>query len=213
MGKTTAASLGTGTTALYCSDACAPLSNQRSAQGGPLGQAGRSPPIQPDIVVKNICAYCLATLGDTEPLADERVSHGICSDCERHFSRQLDGLSLGEYLDDFPHPVIAIDGDGRVLAANQQMAARLGVEQRELRGLLGGNVLECARARLPGGCGQTVHCSACTVRLALRHTIDTGESLYRVPAYVKRAGGRLDLWISTRSVGDVVKVVIGDRAA
>jgi PAS domain-containing protein len=147
-------------------------------------------------------------MGDKEPLDDSSISHGMCEPCSDHFSRLQDGLSLGEYLDDFPLPVIAVDGDGRVLAANQQMATLLGKEQRDLAGLLGGDVMECAYARLPEGCGKTVHCETCAVRLAVMRTLETGEPQQRVPAFVQRDEGRLDVWISTSPVGRTVRVVI-----
>ncbi len=158
--------------------------------------------------MKVVCSYCQSHINDKAPLDDERISHGMCPACEEHFGQQLDGLSLGAYLDNFPHPVIAVDGDGRLLAANRQMGELLGKPQQELAGLLGGDAFECCYARLPGGCGHTVHCETCTIRRAVRHTGDTGEPLHRQRAYVDRRDGRLDVLISTYLVGDVVKVVI-----
>jgi len=93
-----------------------------------------------------------------------------------------------------------------VLAANQLMADALHKSDRELFGLLGGEVLECARARRSEGCGRTVHCATCPVRSAVIHTAETGESCERVPAYLELADGRKSLVISTELLQGAVLV-------
>lgn len=155
-----------------------------------------------------ICSYCRKALGTKPPLEDDSVTHGMCPGCQEHFRRQWSGLSLGEYLDAFDRPIVVVDAEGRVVAANQQLADLVGRSQRELSGLLGGEAMECQYSRLPGGCGRTVHCQTCTIRNAVSQTLETGEPLDRVPAWLDQQEGRVSLRISTLLVQGVVRVTI-----
>ncbi len=147
--------------------------------------------------MKVICSYCREDMGQSPPLEDDSVSHGMCPPCSDYYTEQWSGLSLGEYLDRFELPVLVVDPDGRTLAANQIMSDALHKSEREIFGLLGGEVMECAHARLPGGCGKTVHCSICTIRKAVMHTMTTGEPCKHVTAYLERSDGRQRLVISS----------------
>jgi hypothetical protein len=80
--------------------------------------------------MKVICSYCRTSLGEKEPLDSDLVSHGMCEECVEYFTRQWDGLPLGEYLDRFESPVLVVDKDCRILAANQGMADMLGKGER-----------------------------------------------------------------------------------
>lgn len=155
-----------------------------------------------------ICSYCRENLGTKAPLEDESITHSMCAGCEEHFRRQWEGLSMGEYLDAFDQPVVVMEGEGRIVAANLPMAELLGKPQRALFGLLGGEALECQHARLPEGCGRTIHCETCTIRRNVTRTLETGEPLERVRAYLDRDDGRIALQISTRLVEGVVQVVV-----
>ena len=158
--------------------------------------------------MKIVCSYCERDLGEKEPLDDPMVSHGMCPACHAHFRRQWRGLSLSEYLDAFPCPVVVVDEHVRTIAANRPMAELLGRAPEDLFGLLGGEALECAHARRPGGCGKTVHCRTCTIRNSVATTFETGEPRLRVPASIARPEGPLDCLISTHKRGPVVQVVI-----
>lgn len=156
-----------------------------------------------------MCSYCKKELGEVEPLDDTRVSHGMCQECVEHFSRQwLGGQRLGEYLDKYDKGVIVVEPGGRVVAANTPMARMLNKTDREVFGLLGGEAMECQYARLPGGCGETVHCQTCTIRNRVQQTLATGESQIRVPAHLTREDTTLHFLISTRLQGEFVEVVI-----
>jgi hypothetical protein len=141
-----------------------------------------------------ICSYCRQKLGEKRGLG---ISHSVCEPCLEHFTKQWEGLNLAEYLDGFDAPVLAVDGDARVIAMNDAMASRLGKPKDQLVGLLGGEVMECSHARLPEGCGKTIHCKACTIRLTINQTIATGQPQERVPAYVMQGKVKLSLCIST----------------
>jgi len=108
---------------------------------------------------------------------------------------------------------MVVDGDGRIMAANQMMADMLGKSDREFFGLLGGEAMECAYARLPGGCGGTTHCPTCTIRQTVLRALETGEPQMRVPAYLNRDDGRMSLTISTWKRDGVVTVRIDEVAA
>lgn len=153
-----------------------------------------------------MCSFCHAPLGEKPPFEKTDISHGACPACLEHYERQWDGLSLAEYLDDFGFPIAVVDQAGRFIAVNDAMADRLGRPARELTGLLGGEAMECVWARLPEGCGRTVHCETCTVRRTVRRAFETGEPQMRVPAWVQQDAGRMDVLVTTRRIGPAVRV-------
>ena len=158
--------------------------------------------------MKIICSFCRVDLGEKEPLDGDSVTHGMCDACSDHFGRQWDGLDLGEYLDRFDRPVLAVNRDGRIVAANQPMADMLGRSERRFFGLMGGEAMECLYSRLPEGCGNTIHCETCTIRNTVMEVRETGEPREGVPAYVDREGGRVWLTISACERDGIVLLVI-----
>ena len=160
-----------------------------------------------------ICSYCRGEIGEKEPLDDNRTTHSMCAECVEHFSKQWDGLKLGKYLDSFEAPVLVVNAEGRTVAANQRSADMLGKCERDLYGLLGGEVMECVYARLPEGCGRTIHCKTCTIRITLMSTMETGEPRVRVPAYLDQERGRVQLMISAFKEGSLVRVVIEELSS
>jgi hypothetical protein len=138
----------------------------------------------------------------------------MCPSCYEHFKRQFTGQTLGEYLDRFDLPVLAVDEEGRILASNQKMAERLGRSNRDIFGLLGGEAMECARALLPGGCGKTLHCDVCTIRMTVKATRETGEPQVEVPAYITRNNGQREpLLISTELRDGAVIITLHELPA
>ncbi len=105
-----------------------------------------------------------------------------------------------------------VEGEGRVVAVNRSACDFLGRQASELVGLLGGEAMECAHARLPEGCGKTVHCTTCAIRNSVTWTHQSGEPLLRVPARLRRGAASLDLLVSTAQVGNLVHVTIEQRA-
>ena len=160
--------------------------------------------------MKVICAWCHQELEPGPHHTGDQgteVSHGICPSCKDYF---LSGKrpTLGEFLDRLAVPVLVVDSEGEIVLANQHALGVLGKDLDSVQGYRGGDDMECAYARLPGGCGQTVHCKACTIRNSVMKTFDTGQSLHRVPAYLNRWVGnekiRIELLISTEKVADTV---------
>lgn len=160
-----------------------------------------------------VCSYCGCTISGSGPREPLQVSHGICEDCYQHYSRQWDGLTVGEYLDQFEAPVALISAEGRILAANQRFADRLGRPARALHGLLGGDALECDHARRPGGCGKTVHCQTCTIRNLVNETLATGVPRVGVEAYLEQPHHVLRMRLGARRAGDAVIVILESMEA
>ena len=159
--------------------------------------------------MKTVCSYCGAVLESSATESEsDLVSHGICRPCYDHFSRQWSGLSLGEYLDSFECPVLVVESSGRAVAANAKMAAMLGKPERDIFGLLGGDAMECVYARLPQGCGKTVHCATCAILLTATQAFETGVAQREVAASLTQEGGTIALIISAIPENDFVRVEI-----
>lgn len=92
--------------------------------------------------------------------------------------------------------------------ANSQALGILQKEMPEIVGRKGGDVFECAFAKFPQGCGNTVHCDACTIRNTVMDTMLSGNSHLRTPAYLIRGlpedNQEIKFLISTEKVADVV---------
>lgn len=160
-----------------------------------------------------VCSYCRQVIRHDPGTSVKEVSHGMCHSCAEHFGKLWNGMSLSEYLDGLPDPVLVVDGDGRVVGLNERLALRLGRDGRDLRGLLAGEAFACSRSRLPEGCGKTVHCRECTIRLAVTHVRDTKRDLVRAPAWLQTKQGRVSLLISVRPEQGLVKVTVEEMKA
>jgi len=151
-------------------------------------------------------------MGERFPPEDDTLSHGICSKCSEHFIRQWKGLDLCEYLKAFSWPVFVVDVDRRLIACNEPAEKALGWDMGAMRGLKTGEFMECAHARLPEGCGKTVHCRDCQLRISIAETIETGKAQVNVLAYqvnlVEGVPRTRSLSISTAKIGEAVAVTI-----
>ena len=155
-----------------------------------------------------VCSYCRKTIRQAPGSPAGDVSHGMCPECGDHFERLWKGMSLSDYLDGLPQAIIVVNGDGRVVAANQKLAALFGKEKAELRGLLGGEAFACVHSRLPEGCGKTIHCRDCTIRRAVTRVAGTGVARERIPAYLDTKDGRVHLRISVTPRKGLVRVTV-----
>ena len=157
-----------------------------------------------------VCSYCRTEAGEKPPLDDPRITHGMCVACMEHFRRQWRGVTLSEYLDEFEEPVLVVTPDRRVVAVNRPMEAFMGRGIRELRGLLGGEATECVYARLPEGCGQSIHCNTCDIRNAVLRARDTGAPVEDVEARLERDEGTVHLRVSAYPVAGCIRLVIDE---
>ena len=155
--------------------------------------------------MKRVCAWCLKEIDRIKDsdLPDTIISHGICPACIDNLVFQHE-VSLQAFIDSIPVPVLVVDDDVKVMAANTRACEILGKDAAAMKGLPGGNVLECAYARLPEGCGKTIHCSGCAIRRSVTRTFDTGEPLSMVPATLHHTdaddASAVAIWITTVKV-------------
>lgn len=93
--------------------------------------------------MKLICAWCRPDIGRVEgsKLCDSEISHGICESCHDNIMFQQ-GVPLQQYLDSLPLPVLVVNDDVMVQAANRKACELLGKGPDEIVQLLGGNVFE-----------------------------------------------------------------------
>jgi hypothetical protein len=107
-----------------------------------------------------------------------------------------------------------VDEEIRLVAANKKASRLLGKKVAKIKGMHFGEAIECPYARLPGGCGQAVHCRSCTVRLTTQDTYITGQSHYDIPAYQDICFAdeekKICFLISTEKSGDFVFVKINE---
>ena len=158
--------------------------------------------------MKVICSYCRNDMGEKEPFEDNRISHGFCRDCYEYFSKQIAGMSFNEYLDRFEAPVLIVNDQGRIVAANKMAEQTIGKPHDQIVGFLGGEAMECAYARLPEGCGNTVHCVACSIRNTVMKTMESGELQIHVPVKLQREDQEAAMFVSTEKVGSFIRVKI-----
>ncbi len=167
--------------------------------------------------MRRICAWCKKELstGPAGGGADEPISHGICDDCATLLSSDPQ-RSAGDFLESLKEAVFLVGGGGRIVSANGAARAVAGKELTDIEDHLAGDVFECSNAELPGGCGKTQHCKACTIRNSVTETLATGKAVERVPAYQLKKGangvqGKRYL-ISTERVGASVMLRIDEVA-
>ena len=164
--------------------------------------------------MKYRCAWCLK---DMDPIqgsihSDTDVSHGICSSCRDNVIFQ-EGVPLQRYIDSFAIPILVVDGNVMVTAVNQSACEVLGKKPASVVHQAGGNVFECEYARLPEGCGKTIHCSGCTIRKTVATCFMTRESQSMVPAYLNAdSPSARTLFITTVKVANMVMLRVDHMA-
>ncbi len=159
--------------------------------------------------MKRVCAWCKKEFSpkDSQPQSAV-VTHGICDACRAFFESNTP-KPLHAFLNGFPAPILCMDGNARVIAANEAACTLLGRSHDEVAQVMCGDVIQCRWARLPGGCGQTEHCLGCTVRLLVEQIMDSGQSLIGQPAHFERKHldgtvKRTNLVVSAERQGDLV---------
>ncbi len=160
-------------------------------------------------IIKVVCCACGIHLGEkpTDASVEGDVSHGLCESCAHHFLAQV-GMPLPKYLKGITAPVVTVSPEGTIGTANQKALELLDKTPVQVQGFKGGKVFECEYARLPEGCGQSLHCSGCTIRITVMDTMQTGKHHRWVPAYLNQhsvdGSIRIELFISTEKKGGIV---------
>lgn len=155
------------------------------------------------------CAWCGASLDEpaTRVAADHTVTHGICGECHDGLSTGA-GIPVVEFIGSLDQPALLLDADHTIGMVNAAALRLFGDAPGEILGERTGTALDCENAHLPGGCGQTMHCSGCTIRRAVARTHLTGEPQLNRAATVNtvRDTNReaVELVISTARVNDRV---------
>jgi PAS domain-containing protein len=156
--------------------------------------------------MKTVCTFCSCVVNEGISPGDP-VSHGVCPDCYDRILSEY-GFDVKKFLDQLEHPVILVDADVRVLAANSLALDLLGKPAASVRGTLCGEVLECINASCEGGCGKTDLCPDCAFRASVSETCTTGLPVNRRAAILVRKDGDtlrdVPFLISTRKDGNVV---------
>jgi hypothetical protein len=159
--------------------------------------------------MKKVCSWCNIDMGtvSVESHFENAVTHGICRECVTTFfgPRQV---NLIDFLDNLDAKVIVVNSKAIIANANKQARDFLHKESKEIEGFMGGDVFECAFAKLPGGCGNTIHCDGCTIRNTVMDTFQTGKNHLKIPAYLIQdtpdKNKEIHFLISTEKVMDVV---------
>ena len=101
-----------------------------------------------------------------------------------------------------------------ICTANRQTRQLLHKQLVDIEGRPGGDVIECAYAKLPEGCGNTVHCMSCTTRITVTETMNTGRNFTWMPAYpdIQTLSGVKTpcFLITTEKIADFVLLRIDD---
>lgn len=159
----------------------------------------------------SICAWCGKILRQGSPEAE--ITHGMCTDCVEYFKND-DVESLQQFIDKLEAPVLLVDDTGKVITVNKAALNAIGKVLDQVRGYNGGDVMECAYARLPGGCGKTEHCAACTIRNTVMDTHRDGLSRKRTTAFQEivtpEGVAKMRFLISTEKEGDIVLLRIDE---
>jgi len=129
--------------------------------------------------MRRICAWCHKAL-DEELVDGGPISHGICTPCLDYVL--ADRTAIRGLLSTLEGPVLAVDGEGRIISANWLARQALGKEHSQIENRLGGAVIECQYSHLPEGCGKTIHCTGCQIRGSVNFTRETGKACQRVKA-------------------------------
>lgn len=126
------------------------------------------------------CHYLIRTINGDSEKPDE-IRQGVCPDCVPELLAEFD-LPVDELLACNASPALVVDGDLRVLAANEALKGLTGKSDEQMRGNLCGDVIACTHAGPVGSeCGKTKECKTCPVRESVGHTVRTGEPRRDVP--------------------------------
>ena len=156
--------------------------------------------------MKTLCSFCNTVIHPGNS-AEDPVSHGVCTICYDRILAEH-GFNIRKFLNMLDVPVVLVDNDATILAAN---SLALSIIKRPVNGVPGkkfGFVFDCINASLPGGCGKTAFCPNCIIRNTIVETYSTGIPVINRPALIHQHASKgesgVPLCISTQKDGDVV---------
>jgi len=159
--------------------------------------------------MRRVCAWCKKDMGiaGSDKETERVITHSICGQCANTLFSE-NSIDPENFLNNLPEPVMVVDNDVVALTANSRAIEVLGKELPEMKGLKGGDIIECIHAHEPGGCGNTIHCSGCAIRHTVTDTFKTGKSHIKVPASadipVSGKPSQIEFLISTEKLKGVV---------
>jgi len=159
--------------------------------------------------MKTVCSFCNTLVRPGES-RDSPVTHGICKACYTRFTARY-GIDISKYVSLLDVPVLIVDDDVTVLDANAPARELAKKPAGRILGSRAGTVFECRYSHLPGGCGRSIHCSGCAIRISVRETWETGQPVVDRPAILNRQSGedgRIHFLVSTRKEGSAVLLFI-----
>lgn len=163
--------------------------------------------------MRHECAWCgkLLSQDGISNANGLNTSHGICDTCMAEFC-DTEPVEQKRQLDSYSDPVFLIHDDGFMQSANESALRLIQKSVEQVNGELGGDVLGCEFATWPGGCGNTEHCWACTIRAVVKKTQETRNGLKQEEAYLYSPLGektsKVRLTLSTRMIQEMVLMTI-----
>ncbi len=162
------------------------------------------------------CAWCKVIIDDCNEVSDKTypITHGICHLCRNELLNQgQEGLGL--ILEGFNQPLVVLDNDGLVVAANAKACSLLDKNQKDLLNKLPGDAVGCCHAFEAGGCGKSAFCDDCELRKVIVETIRTGKPQSAVQVCLDRsvAGGEVEtqILIDSEMCGEVLVISIKNK--
>lgn len=157
-----------------------------------------------------ICAWCNKELPFSGDDKSNAITHGICADCAERVFKSSHSHTIREFIDKLDAPIIVIQNDTTIAATNKKADNMLKAEPGDRTG----DALECSCAGLPGGCGKTIHCKACTIRKTIQKTKKTGKSYSNIKSYqnvhTPEGTKQKNITIATEKVWDTILVRIDE---
>ncbi len=160
--------------------------------------------------MKRICAWCNIELPLITDDRSSAITHGICADCAERVFKSYHQNTVRKFIDEIEAPIIVIQNDTTIALTNKKADKMLEAE----RGNKTGDALECSCANLPGGCGKTIHCKACTIRRTIQKTRKTGKSYSNITAYqnvdTPKGTKHKTVTIATEKIWDTILVRVDE---
>jgi hypothetical protein len=134
-------------------------------------------------MMKLVCAWCGVGMERSgyDQTPEGTTSHGLCRECSLALASQDEGTTLQRHIDSIPTPILLIDSENKVLAANARACEILG-SRSDTANVTFGPVFDCVYSRSPEGCGRAIHCVGCVIRKSVAATFNTGQPQVSVPA-------------------------------
>jgi hypothetical protein len=148
-------------------------------------------------------------MGESGGGPSHHITHGICEECAFYFKAQE--ISILDFINTFPEPIIAFDWDVCAETANEAYLRLSGQPLSQIEHKMGGQLIECEASMMAGGCGRNICCTGCVARRSITRTYQTGESLTGVESIhrVRHIDGTVSdmrIQLSTEKVGNCVLV-------